>query len=226
MSKIIQIEQMDEGYLVKDTEQMKNYAVSKEKLIQKVKALLGITDTKPAPKPKPPTPARHSEMSDTLFKKDKPESPIKECEAFEIDPITERRVGLTYYWIKDDKICISREGYGVRIYFELEALLELSKDPMRDETIKVFGKATYANKAVILNGFFKDAPPISSLIASFNNKSNENEQGSCDDVDFEDCTNNSPENCKFCTNKSRFQSKKKINAQKPSPPLMKATFNP
>ena len=34
-------------------------------------------------------------------------------------------------------------------------------------------------------------------------------QGSCDDVAFESCANNKPENCKFCVDQSRYEDKKK-----------------
>ncbi len=49
------------------------------------------------------------------------------------------------------------------------------------------------------------------------------ENGSCDDVTFDSCANNSPENCKYCVNESRFEDKRKIAANKPSRPLLKAT---
>jgi len=63
---------------------------------------------------------------------------------------------------------------------------------------------------------------------------NENEQeeskgsedGTCDDVTFESCANNSPEKCKFCVNESRYEDKNKLAAKKPAPPLMKATIEP
>lgn len=52
------------------------------------------------------------------------------------------------------------------------------------------------------------------------------EQGTCDDVTFESCANNSPESCKFCMNESRFEDKNKLAAKKPAPPLMHATIEP
>ena len=52
------------------------------------------------------------------------------------------------------------------------------------------------------------------------------EQGTCDDVIFDSCANNSPENCKFCVNQSRFEDKNKLAAKKPAPPLMHATIEP
>uniref|UniRef100_A0A6M3KYP5 Uncharacterized protein n=2 Tax=viral metagenome TaxID=1070528 RepID=A0A6M3KYP5_9ZZZZ len=53
-----------------------------------------------------------------------------------------------------------------------------------------------------------------------------NEDGTCDDITFDSCANNSPENCKHCMNESRFEDKKKLAAKKPAPPLMKATVDP
>lgn len=52
------------------------------------------------------------------------------------------------------------------------------------------------------------------------------EQGTCDDISFESCTNNSPENCKFCIDMSRYEDKNKLAAQKPAPPLMRASVPP
>jgi len=52
------------------------------------------------------------------------------------------------------------------------------------------------------------------------------EQGTCNDIIFESCANNSPENCKFCVNQSRFEDKNKLAAKKPAPPLMHATIEP
>ena len=51
-----------------------------------------------------------------------------------------------------------------------------------------------------------------------------NESGSCDDITFDSCANNSPEICKFCVNESRFEDKNKIAASKPKRPLLKATI--
>mgnify|MGYP003394433505 FL=1 len=51
-----------------------------------------------------------------------------------------------------------------------------------------------------------------------------NEQGTCDDIMFDSCANNSPKNCKFCVNKSRYENKNKLEAKKPAPPLMKAAM--
>ena len=53
-----------------------------------------------------------------------------------------------------------------------------------------------------------------------------NEDGTCDDITFDSCANNSPKNCKHCMNESRFEDKKKLAAKKPAPPLMKATVDP
>ena len=52
------------------------------------------------------------------------------------------------------------------------------------------------------------------------------EQGTCDDVTFGSCANNSAENCKYCVNESRFEDKNKLAAKKPAPPLMRASVPP
>ncbi len=50
------------------------------------------------------------------------------------------------------------------------------------------------------------------------------ENGSCDDITFDSCANNSPENCKYCVHESRFEDRRKILANKPSRPLLRATI--
>lgn len=120
--KSIMIEPCTEGYLVWDLDEnglktkKEVYAVSKDKLVQKVKELLGITDKKP-----------------------------------------------------------------VKIYAKLRLVNESDKPKGQEE-------------------------------------------GSCDDITFDLCANNAPDNCKHCVNQSRYENKKKIAAQKPGAPLLKASM--
>ena len=51
------------------------------------------------------------------------------------------------------------------------------------------------------------------------------EQGTCNDIIFDSCANNSPENCKFCVNQSRFEDKNKLRSRNQRP-LMHATIEP
>lgn len=52
------------------------------------------------------------------------------------------------------------------------------------------------------------------------------ENGTCDDITFDSCANNSPENCKYCVNESRYEDKNKLAAKKPAPPVMRASVPP
>jgi len=168
-----------------------------------------------------------------------PSSPtftFSEIGAFEVSvqPIT---TGNSLYWLHPGgkKIKISRKSYPIMIYAKISDLVYLYEHPTEQKPIiHAYGKATYENKAVVLRGFMKEVP-LSALNSDNHNdvvvpvKKEEPKgqmDGCCDDVDFETCANNHPNNCKFCIDQSRYENKNKIAAKKPAPPLMKASVPP
>ena len=216
--KSVTIESCTEGYLVKDSNTSKIYAVSKEKLVQKVKELLGITEKKI----KNPI-----DKLDILLEKYKLssrsdiakglEQAINQSSTFTFSeiPVFEASVqpktaGKTIYWLHPDgeKIRISRVGYkSIFVHTQIGDLKYLYNHPGgQKETLVAFGKATYENKAIILRGFLKDVP-LSSLVE----EPQGHEDGCCDDVAFESCANNSPDICKLCVDQSKYEEKNKNN---------------
>jgi len=154
---------------------------------------------------------------------------LKECSAINRDSSTMYAHGKMLWYISKSNIAIqiSREGYGVPVDLLIVDLKYLYDNPkVAKDIIRKFGKDTYSNKAVVLRALLHEVPfenlnPIQPIAETQNS-----EDGSCDDVTFDSCANNKPENCKHCTDKSRFDDKKKLAAKKPPPPLMKATINP
>ncbi len=138
------------------------------------------------------------------------------------------KAGKSIYWLHPDgkKIKISRSNYlSVFVYAKIEDLVYLYGHQSEQQSILyAYGNQTYENKAVVLRGFLKDVP-LSALVGDHHNngvvpvpmKKEEpigQEDGSCDDVSFESCANNAPEQCKYCINQSRYQNKNKVAAQK------------
>ncbi len=168
-----------------------------------------------------------------------PSSPFvfKETAAFEVSvqPIT---TGKAIYWLHPGgkKIKIARKAYpSIFIHANISDLVYLYEHQAEAiSIIQAYGKATYTNKAVVLRGFLKDVP-LSALVGDNHNddvvvpvkeEPTGQEDGSCDDVAFESCANNTPEQCKYCIDQSRYENNNKLAAKKPAPPLMKASVSP
>jgi len=230
--KKITIEELNEGYIIVDESETKKYAVLQLGLVNKIKELFNIPDQD---EPEitltlPPDLKLHmpeQELSQAEPPKDQNKFVFSEIPAFEYAKYPQKSVGKSQYrLVGDGRIQISRAGAynGVFIYTTLQELKYMYDHP---KAIKAYGKATYPNKAIILRRFIYDVP-YSTLTASAPIQPLQvgDEEGTCDDITFESCANNSPEKCKFCTNQSRFEDKKKIIANKPAPPLMKAEINP
>jgi hypothetical protein len=280
----VTIDECTEGYLIKTGGTFKTFAVSKDKLIQKVKELLGIIDRRTGPRAdssgasltlalvgnsasmdadststysganvteidsvKPERPATETNSQSKIETKLSPSSPtfkFEEIAAFVFSG-QPKTVGKSIYWLHPDdkKIRISRVGYLLFVHANISDLVYLYEHPAEQTAIlHAYSVATYVNKAVILRGFLK-AVPLSALVGDNHNddavlapleplaKKNEpkgkgQEDGTCDDVAFESCANNKPENCKHCVNESRYENKNKLDAKKPAPPLMRASVPP
>lgn len=223
MSRSINITKLEEGFIIKDLETNMEYATTKDRLVQKLKALLGITDKKkPVPVPEPEKPSEHTK-------------PITET-GFVLKEITfpnnltglqeqEHKQGkMTWYLSKDStSIHIKREGYDTPVELLVTDLKYLYDNPIPAKgIIKQFGEDVYQNKAVVLRAFLREIPypKIFPEIPEVPEEKG-SEDGTCDDITFDNCANNKPENCKFCVERSRFQDKNKLAAKKPAPPQMK-----
>jgi hypothetical protein len=230
--KSVTIESCTEGFLVWNLDDngyktKESYAVSQDKLIQKVKELLGITDksktvivannssTLPAFSGSTYFHTANLAMAGDVSKietKLSPGSPaftFTEIAAFEVSvqPVT---IGKSIYWLHPGgkKVRISRDGYPhMFIHANISDLVYLYEHSSEQKAIVAYGKTTYGNKGVILRRFLKDVP-LSALIGD-NHDNNDviiakkeeqtgQEDGSCDDAAFDSCANNAPENCKFC----------------------------
>lgn len=234
MSKSINITKLDEGFIIKDMETSLEYAATKARMIQKVKSLLGITDKKkPVAKPVP----------------DKPPQPIIDT-GFVLKEITfpknltdlqEHKQGKMSWHVSKDstEIRISREGYDTPVEMSVTDLKYLYDNPIAAKgIIQKFGADVYQNKAVVLRAFLREIPypkiffkvpvievpaPEAPIPAPTQEVPEEkgSVDGTCDDIMFDSCANNSPENCKFCVNQGCFEDKKKLAAKKPAPRQMK-----
>jgi hypothetical protein len=265
----VTIDECTEGYLVKAGGTFKTFAVSKDKLVQKVKELLGITDRRTGPRAdssgasltlalvgnsasgdstypranvteidsvKPERPVTETNSQSKIETKLSPSSPtfqFEEIAAFEFS-VQPKTAGKSIYWLHPGgvKIRISRVGYLLFVHANISDLVYLYEHPAEQTAIlHAYGVATYVNKAVILRGFLKDVP-LSALVGDNHNddavleEPKGQEDGSCDDVAFETCANNKPENCKFCIDQSRYENKNKLAAKKPAPPSMKTSILP
>lgn len=225
----INISKLEEGFIVKDLETNQEYAVTKERMIQKVKALLGITSKKkPIPEPEPePEP---EEPSDPIKPIIETGFVLKEIPfPHKLTDLQEYKQGKMSWHISKDStaIRILREGYDVPVELSITDLKYLYDNPIAAKgIIHKFGTDVYQNKAVVLRAFLREIPypKIYPEVPEVTEVPEEkgSEDGTCDDIMFDSCVNNSPENCKFCVNQSRFQDKNKLAAKKPVPPLMKA----
>ena len=248
MSKSINISKLDEGFIVKDLETSLEYAATKERMIQKVKALLGITDKKKPvvklkPKPKSQEPsdpitaplaaaARGKPFIETGFV-------LKEITfPNNLTDLQEHKQGKMSWHVSKDStaIHILREGY-TPVELSVTDLKYLYDNPIAAKgIIQKFGEDVYQNKAVVLRAFLREIPypkiypevpdvpvpeaPTPPPIPEVPEEKG-SVDGTCDDIMFDSCANNSPENCKFCVNQGRFEDKKKLAAKKPAPRQMK-----
>ena len=271
--KSIKIDQCDDGYLVSDLELvgenglkvlsvLSRHAISKDRLVQKIKELFGITDKKnlsvkklhqkTQPEAKAPSTSICEDSASTITKypsielTTKPSSlyhPVSptftfsEIGAFEVSvqPVT---TGKAIYWLPPGgkNIKISRKVYrSIFIYAKVSDLVYLYEHPAEVKAITIaYGKMTYGNKAIVLRGFLKDVP-LSALVGDTNHDDvsltkkevpKGQSDGTCDDVAFETCANNSPMNCRFCIDQSRYGDKNKLVAKKPASPLLRASVPP
>lgn len=235
----ITIDECTEGYLVWNLDEngLKSkkevYAVSKDKLVQKTKELLGISDKsrpamtsdvkleRPAVKTEPQSKIE-TDVSPGAFVLKECIFPYKEteCQAFNSGKM---------HWLvsKTNEVRIRRDGYDLNIFFKIEDLKYLY-DHLKEATdiIRTFGKSTIVNKATVLRMFMREVSfeKIIYPVQSEKIEPKGQEDGCCDDIAFESCANNKPENCKFCIDQSRYEDKKKIAAQKPGAPLLKASM--
>jgi len=245
MSNSISITKLEEGFIVKDLETNLEYGATKERMIQKVKSLLGITakkkpvvKLKPKPKPKsqePSDPITASLAAAALGQ------PITET-GFVLKEITfpdnltdlqEHKQGKTSWHTSKNStaIRIKRKGYDTAVELSITDLNYLYDNPIAAKgIIHKFGTDVYQNKAVVLRAFLREIPYPMEVPASIPEapapevpEEKGSVDGTCDDIMFDSCVNNNPENCRFCVKQSRFQDKKKIAAMKPSRPQLKAT---
>lgn len=217
MSKTINITRLDEGFIVKDLETNQEYAVTKERMIQKVKTLLSITAKKKPELKEPSEPI--TTITETGLVLKEITFPDK------LTDLQEHKQGkMTWYTSKDrTAIRILREGYDTSVELSVTDLKYLYDNPTpAKEIIKKFGIDNYQNKAVVLRGFLREIPYPMIFFEDLNEEGSED--GTCDDITFDNCANNKPENCKFCVNQSRFEDKKKLAAKRPGPPHMKANM--
>lgn len=176
--RIVSIEECNEGYLVKGGVPSKTYAVSKDRLVHKVKELLGITDRKLLRKvsSKAPMGAKTDTNVTTLFvpsvSTDKTIETgengatfvLKEC-SFPVswDEVLNNVGKISWRTTKEkDKICITRYGYGglnvSLLVNDLKKLYDMNSESERTDVLTQFKKDTYSNKATILRGFLREVP--------------------------------------------------------------------
>jgi len=261
--KHVIIEECDEGYLVKSGFPMKTYAVSKDRLVQKVKELLGITHfkTDKIDELRELSAELIKENTEKFTKENSTESPfsqihidvetdasrsavIQHNETDQDTPFILKQVSFPVFtsdlqshssgkmhWIisKDQNIQIKRDGYFLNLKFSLNDIKYLydHKEEAK-KIIRHFGKLS-SNRAIVLRMFMQEVPWEKVNPAATQEQKKEElqgqEDGTCDDVMFGSCANNSPENCKFCIPQagtmSRYEDKNKVAAMKPSPPSMK-----
>lgn len=191
--KSVTIDECTEGYLVKEVSTDKAYAISKERLVQKIKELFGIADiivpdapivnlkiTDPfsgnTPQsldeqriPKNPNTETNPLSSPFVFSEITPFEVLEYPDLHPAQPIT---TGKSRYWLYPGgkKIRISREGYpSVFVHANVSDLKYIIEHPAEQKRIiHNFGKATYENKAVILRGFLKDVK-LSALVGDTHN---------------------------------------------------------
>jgi len=228
MSKSINISKLDEGFIVKDLETSLEYAATKERMIQKVKALLGITDKKKL-LTEPEEPSGPKPITETGFV-------LKEITfPNNLTDLQEHKRGKMSWHVSKDStaIHILREGY-TPVELSVTDLKYLYDNPIAAKgIIQKFGTDVYQNKAVVLRAFLREIPysnillevpvpeaPTPPPIPEVPEEKG-SVDGTCDDIMFDSCANNSPENCKFCVNQGRFEDKKKLAAKKPAPRQMK-----
>lgn len=227
MSRSINISKLEEGFIVKDLETNLEYGATKACMIQKVKALLSITDKKkPVSEPEePPQPITETGfvLKETAFPNDLTD--LQEQE--------HKQGKMTWHVSKDSTmIRILRKGYDTPVELSVTDLKYLYDNPIAAKgIIQKFGEDVYQNKAVILRAFLREIPypkiflkvPVPEVPAPTQEVPEEkgSVDGTCDDIMFDSCANNSPENCKFCVNQGRFEDKKKLAAKKPAPRQMK-----
>lgn len=229
----ITIEQLQEGYIITDNDTNKRYAEPKSQLVKRIKAIFGITDTKtPGQKIDGKVevhvdpPAEPISLTVATDAKEQSQFVLKESPFSESLKCSEHAQGkLSWCVSTDDRVRISRKGYASMIVqLKLSDLKYLYDNPYAaPEITEAFGKSTYKNKAIILRSFLREVP-YDKITSSVETKAEGKEDGTCDDISFESCANNSPNNCKLCTNMSRYEDKQKLAAKKPSPPLLKATM--
>uniref|UniRef100_A0A6M3LB30 Uncharacterized protein n=1 Tax=viral metagenome TaxID=1070528 RepID=A0A6M3LB30_9ZZZZ len=235
MYKSITIKKLNEGFLIIDNEN--EYAVSEFRLVKKIKALLEITDIHTRKLDVRPAKNKIETTVEVKTEQETPAFVLKECE-FPTEPTGYQVMtsGKMHWGVsKENEVRIRRDGYDLNIHIRLEDLKYLYENPTAAPgIIKTFGKETTQNKATVLRMFvrevtFDQITFHEPALLKKENKAEEpepkgQEDGCCDDVTFEECANNNPENCKFCIDQSRFEDKKKITKQKPGKPLLKASM--
>jgi len=256
MSKSVTIDECTEGYLVRENGTTNVFAVSENKVVEKVKELLGITETNNlfAKKLRQKTPsvvrdsgivlAPHgiSIIEDESIPKgtvkfvNTTEFVLKDCDfpTSTNEFISFDQDKMSWSVSKDDRVEIKRKGYLSPVTLMIKDLKYLYDHPKESEgIIQKFGKDTYSNKSVILRAFMREVPfeKITYHEPALLQKETKaepvgQEDGSCDDISFDSCANNKPDNCKHCVNQSRYENKSKLAAMKPSPPSLRASVPP
>ena len=225
-SKSIKIDQLTEGYNVTNLETMDVYGVTKSMLINKVKLLLGITESKPTPTPKESPVSAQQKIKELAQARD-PDGLL--IPKFDYDPAQEKK--LEHY---SNMFMVELPDGRVMIRYN-EAHYYTTKDKVMQvpypTTKKYFVGTGISTTAQICLRAYRQHLHLTSIQKEKTEPKPEptpsgSEDGTCDDITFDSCANNSPENCKYCVGESRYENKNKLASKKLSPPLMKAIIPP
>lgn len=247
--KSIKIDQLTEGYNVTNLETNDVFAISQKMLITKIKSLFGITDIKSNTKisqvktiPVTPVsiPAPISESALPLEPKPSAQQKLKKLAQikdpngllipkFKYDPAQEKKIdqytNMFVVELPDGRAMIRYNE--AHYYTTQEKVMQIPYLANK----KYFHDKGISTTTQICLRAYRQHLHFASITKDQDKPESKPEQvgsedGTCDDVMFESCANNSPEKCKFCVDESRYENKNKLAAQKPSPPLLKATILP
>ncbi len=241
INKIL-IHSLEQGYVVTDYISGKKYAVeSPESVLRIVGRTLGMTEALPGwlmqPEKESSTTDQQEEQTKTeqapvpnILKKDILMPRFKYDHSLR-KPIPEYK-NMWFAELPDGRVVL---GYGESSYYTTkENVLNKTPYPIPYGYFKGSDISTTAQTCIrayrdLLCLQPEDCSQRTVTKAYLRSEQNEkkpegNENGSCDDITFDSCANNSPENCKYCVNESRFEDKRKIEANKPSRPVLRATI--
>lgn len=228
INKKILVHSLDVGYMVTDYISGKRYA--KETAEGVIEVLRAIFSAEKLDQKEPDTPKVEAPSPVSSQVLEEPTMVVLEVlreslliPRFKYDPAQKKEIegytNLSVVEMPDGRAVIQYKG--THYYTTKEKVMQQIPYPTPCRYFKGFGISATAQTCIRAYRQYLHFASVQEK-----EKPTGSEDGACDDITFESCANNSPENCKFCVDESRFENKNKLAARKPAPPLMRASVPP